>query len=491
MIYNQILSIANTSRTVGVVLQRISIAASTSIRPRLHSPLRSALRSAGSYVLAVAALTSLAGCGNTYRPVVSAINPVGPAGQPQKFAVAVSTPSASSPGLVTIVDYSGDTVLITANVGVNPYYFNLNSSGTTGYTLNSDGTVTSFDISTQLQTRDVLQTTLLSGANPASVFVTGGTVYIPEPGRNAIAELQGSPATLRQELPVAANAVYVVGINNGARLYALSQGTAGSVGQAAAIDTATTTITTTIPVGRGPVYGVMTADGKRAFVMNQLDNTVSVINAQTNQLDTPNGTIPVGVNPLWADFAPTRSELVVANAGNGTTPGSVTLINIPLCSAAALPTNPNCSATNPVDSTDFGKVIANIPTGLNTVMVSVLQDGTRAYVANTGDPTLPCAAPPAVPGVSTICSISVVNLTTNTVTQTLYALPDSQCTSVTTPAICGHPAYIVATTGAPTGKVYVVSRDSNNMSVIRTDTDTVTTTIPLQGKGVSVRLTTQ
>lgn len=469
----------------------MSIATGTSIRPRPHHRLRSALRSAGGYAFAVAALTSLVGCGNTYRPVVSAINPVGPAGQPQKFAVAVSAPSPSSPGLVTIVDYSGDTVLITANVGVNPYYFNLNSSGTTGYTLNADGTVTSFDVSTQLQTRDVLQTTLLSGANPASVFVTGGTVYIPEPGRNAVAELQGSPATLRQELPVAPNAIYVVGINNGPRLYALSQGTGGGPGQAAAIDTSTNTITTTIPVGRAPVYGVMTADGKRAFVMNRLDNTVSVINAQTNLLDTPNATIPVGVGPLWADFAPTRSELVVANAGNGITPGSVTLVNIPLCSVAALPTNPNCNATNPVDSVDFGKVLANITTGINTVMVSVLQDGTRAYVANTGDPTLPCAAPPAVAGVSTVCSVSVVNLTTNTVTQTLYALPDSQCTSVTNPAICGHPAYIVATTGAPTGKVYVVSRDSNNMSVIRTDTDTVTTTIPLQGRGVAVRITAQ
>jgi len=41
----------------------------------------------------------------------------------------------------------------------------------------------------------------------------------------------------------------------------------------------------------------------------------------------------------------------------------------------------------------------------------------------------------------------------------------------------------------PTGKVYVVAKDSTVMTVIETDTDSVDTTIPLQGYGVSVRVT--
>ena len=82
----------------------------------------------------------MAGCGNTYRPVVATIGVVGPAGQPTKYAIAVSSPSATSNGLMTMVDFSGDTVLVTATLGVDPYYLALNSSGTTGYTLNSDKT---------------------------------------------------------------------------------------------------------------------------------------------------------------------------------------------------------------------------------------------------------------------------------------------------------------------------------------------------------------
>jgi YVTN family beta-propeller protein len=107
-------------------------------------------------------------------------------------------------------------------------------------------------------------------------------------------------------------------------------------------------------------------------------------------------------------------------------------------------------------------------------MVTVLSDYTRAYVANAGVAGLPCAANGvAVPGVSTSCTVSVVNLSTNTVTATI--------------PINGHPAYIASSNSTPTGKVYVVCNDSQVMTVITTDTDSVSTTVALQGYGVSVR----
>jgi YVTN family beta-propeller protein len=418
------------------------------------------------FALAVAGLASFTGCGNTYRPVVTAINPVGPAAQPQKFAIAVSTTGTTSPGLATIVDFAGDTVLITANIGVSPYYFATDAAGNTGYTLNGDGTITSFDISTSLLSSQVLQTTLIAGANPVSIFPQTTNSYIPEPGRNAVAVLLGTPPALKQELPIASGftPVYVVGTSTASRAYSINQAVGGGNGQAAGIETTTNTLSSTIPVGNTPVYGVMTADGKRAFIMNQGDNTVSVINVQTNQLDVvPAGaTNPIsvgpGTGPLWADFAVTRNELVVANAGNGTTPGSVSIINIPLCNATALPTNPNCDPTNPADATGFGQVLANVPVGVNPRMVAVLSDGTRAYVVNQADST-----------------VSVVNLTTNTVTKT-----------ISVPATI-HPNFIAVIAGTPTGKVYVTSPESETMTIIRTDTDVVDTTIPLQGKGVMVR----
>jgi len=453
-------------------------------------------------------MASVIGCGNTYRPVVSAINPVGPAAQPQKFAVAISTTGTTAhptPGLVTFIDFSGDTVLITAQIGVNPYYLILNSGGNTGYTLNSDHTLTTFDISTSLLQSQVLQTTLLPGANPVSIFPEGANTYVTDPGLSAISQFVGQPLSLQQELvPPALLAcppstpstpVYTVGIASAPRIYAISEPVVPSAcpGQVSTIETASNTIDPTpIPVGINPVYGVMTADAKRAFIMNQGDGTVSVINAQTNLLDiVPAGAtnpIKVGTSPLWADFAPTRNEMVVANAGDGVHAGSVSIISIPLCSAAALPTNPNCDPNNPVDAVGFGTVLATVPVGINPRMVGVLQDTTnsRAYVVNGGNPNLPCAAPTAALPLGN-CTVSVINLTTNTVTATI-PLPVSPITGGA-PNINGHPNYIAVTSGTPTGKVYVTSPESNFMTVIRTDIDTVDLTIPLQGNGVSVRVT--
>ena len=518
-------------------LARIEAAASTQSRPRrspfrfvvqvfapltfpfstftfpAFAPFRSAsqtLRAASRFAFAATLLTLVAGCGNTYRPVVSAINPVGPAAQPQKFAVAISSPGGTSPGLVTFVDFSGDSILITANVGVDPYYLVLNSGGTIGYTLNGDGTLTSFGISTALLSSQIFQTTLLNSNNvvPASLFPQGTFTYVSQPnnnpgaayttpplGRNSIAEFTGgSPLSLQQELPIntAYSPIYVAGITGGSRSFAISQAINGGPGQVATIENTTTATIDPNPitVGRGPVYGVETADARRVFIMNQTDGTVSVINAQTNGLDiVPSGAtnpITVGTSPLWADFAPTRNELVVANAGDGVNPGSVSIVSIPLCTATTQVTNPNCDINNPVDANGFGTVLATVPVGVNPRMVGVLQDGTRAYVVNGGDPTQPCG--PAVGSLPPNCSVSVVNLTTNTVTSTIPL--------VTTPIVPGvtltnngHPNYIAVTTGTPTGKVYVTSPESDFMTVIRTDIDAVDTTIPLQGAGVSVRVT--
>jgi DNA-binding beta-propeller fold protein YncE len=398
-----------------------------------------------------------------------------------------------NPGLVTFVDFAGDTVLITASIGVDPYYLILNSGGQTGYTLNSDHTLTTFDIDTSLLSSSILQTTLLPNANPASIFPEGANTYVSDPGLQSVSQFTGQPLNLQQQLSIdpAFTPVYTVGIASAPRVYAISQRNGGGLGQVSTIETSSNTIDPNpIPVGQSPVYGVMTNDAKRAFIMNQGDGTVSVINAQTNQLDVvPAGAtnpITVGASPLWADFAPSRNEMVVANEGDKVTPGSVSIISIPLCSANALPTNPNCDVNNPVDAIGFGTVLATVPVGINPVMVGVLQDGTRAYVVNSGNPNLPCAAPTTALPLGN-CTVSVINLNTNTVTATI-PIPTQPGLGPTV-VQNGHPNYIAVTTGSPTGKIYVTSPESNFMTVLRTDTDAVDTTIPLQGNGVSVRVT--
>jgi DNA-binding beta-propeller fold protein YncE len=443
-----------------------------------------------SFLAAGAGCFALAGCGSQYRPVVSSINPVGPAAQPTKYAVAISVPSATAPGLVTLVDVSGDTILDTTALGVNPYYLVLDTGGTTGYTLNGDGTLTSFPLSTSLIASNVAETTLLPATNgttelPVSLTPQGTYIYLAEPGRNALAELQvqGTSPAVKQELPTGANTIYTVSATNAPRVYSISSGTAGGPGYVSGIETTTNTISNTIPVGVNPVYGVMTSDARRAFILNQGSNTVSVVNAQTNALDTftvngvVTGTIPVGVGPVWADFAPTLSEMLVVNQGSGTAAGSVSVVNIPFCSQTTVVTNPNCDPANPVDAVGFGQVLATIPVGINPIMISVLQDGTKAYVANQGNASQGIAG-----------SVSVINLLNDTVEATIAGGVSSNANDQ---LVHGHPNYIAGTTGTPTGKVYVTAPDSNDLTILRTDVDTVETHLPLQGAGVSVRVNRQ
>ena len=450
------------------------------------------LRATLTSVSALAVL-ALAGCGASYRPVVSAISPVGPAAQPQKYALAISTnPNAN--GLVTFVDFSGDTILDTTALGFVPYYFALDATNSFGYTLNCDGTLNTFTISTNLIQSQVLQTTLLpnipgfQAANlpcpttpTNSIYSQGSSIYVTELGRGALAQLQGQPSAIKQEIPTGANTIYTVGAVGSPRAYSIVQGaTTTAQGHVAAIETTTQTLSATLPVGNNPIYGVMTADSRRAFIMNEGSNSVSVINSQTNALDTFNigatvtSTIPVGVAPVWADFAPTLAEMVVVNQGNGTSPGSLSIISIPLCNAFTVTSNPNCDTANPVDAAGFGTVLATVPVGINPIQVAVLADGSRAYVANAGNSAA------GIPG-----SISVVNLTSNTVTATI---PAGNSTVAGDALVHGHPNWIAVTNGTPTGKVYVTAGDSTDLTVIRTDIDAVSTHVALQGFGVSVRV---
>jgi len=508
LIYNQALN--------NIVVSPKNLRKSIAVGAVLHSDrtpaAASRLRAATRTIAVAFATLSLVACGNTYRPVVSSINPVGPAGQPTKYAVAISSTGASTPGLVTLIDFSGDTVVNTTLIGVNPKYFQLASNGFEGYTLNGDGTLTSFAVSSSLLASQVLQSTLFANSNPISLYSQGTFTYIVEAGRNAVAEMTGTPLAIQQELPTGPNTIYTVGASSSPRAYALVEGSStSSHGVAVPIEVASNTTDSPLPVGIAPVYGVMTADSRRAFILNSGSSSiagssnVTVINAQTNALDTfytngcnpattvppavcsPTSTISVapGTAPIWADFAPTLSEVLIANQGDQVHPGSVTIASIPLCSQTTVTSNPNCDTNNPVDATGFGQVVANIPVGINPIMIAVLQDGSEAFVANAGNPSLPCALPTGTNPPN--CSVSIINLATNTVVATVPAI---ESVNEADGYVHGRPNWIAVTTGTPTGKAYVTAGDSTDISIIRSDNNLLQTHLPLQGFGVAVRMNT-
>jgi DNA-binding beta-propeller fold protein YncE len=439
---------------------------------------------------ALLVLLGAAGCGSQYRPVINPVVPTGPAAQPAASVVVFSQPGLSpsdlpttqppcpssgaypNTGVVTILNFAGDSVMALANVGNGPLGFTVDPSGSTAYSENCDGTISAVPISNALQTNKVGSSTLLTGAVPINSLVAGTSQYVIEQGRDAVAVMSGAPPALKQEVPVAPAVINATGVGNSQRVYSISQGNINTpgfawgtcanpsavsvTGEADAIEVSTFTISARLPLGICPVYGVSSSDGRRAFILNRGSGTVTVINSQLNTLDTAlnatgtinlcGGTTPCNAGPVYAELYTPASQLVVSNYDNNT----VSVIDV------SLDVYGN-------DSPTFGKVLATVPVGSHPAAVTVLQDGSRAYTANEADGT-----------------VTVVNLTSFTAQKTI------QLGSGVT-----NPRSIISTYNYPAGKVYVVSQNSPNVTIIRTDTDVVSATVQVQGNVVDVRATTQ
>jgi YVTN family beta-propeller protein len=479
--------------------------------------------------LAAAALLVLVGttgCGSQYRPVITPVQPTGPAAQPTAYAVVFSQPglvpptqlSASAvpcpgssfgnsgfaeyanPGVVTILDFSGDSVTAQAQLGVGPLTFALDSAGANAYSLNCDNTISTVPIEPSLQTKLVLRSTLFADAVPLNALAVTGAQYIVEQGRNSVGAFTGSPAALKQEVSVAPSVISVTGIPAAQRVYAISQGNSSSSGslawgqcstpssvsvdgEADAIEVATNTISSRLALGVCPVYGVTSADGQRTFIMNRGSGTITVINDQLNALDntpnpnfnngpntnlgpnatinlcstTPAATTPCGAGPVFGQVYTTGNLLVTSNYDNST----ITVIDVSLDIYGN-------------DSPTFGKVLAIVPVGKNPAALTILQDGSRVYTANEGDGT-----------------VTVVNLQSFTSQATIAVQGTPTSNNTITGTLIPQPRTIDSAYNYPIGKVYVTAQNSPYVTIIRTDTDVVSATVQVQGNVVDLHTTAQ
>ncbi|KAA6464971.1 YncE family protein [Acidobacteria bacterium AB60] len=449
----------------------------------------SSLRTGQAHVRLVQASTVLltgaliAGCGAGYRPVVSPINPSGPASQPQTFVGVVSSPSPTAPGVLSVVDYAGDTIMAQAPIGPGPLSFTLDETGSNGYTVNSDGTLTNFQVSSSFQAKNIQYTTLPATANVVNLFTPSAGIWTADLTGNVIDVLTGFPGTFKLAVPVATTPVTIVGPGVvGQRNYAIAQDlsdttgvlcnvsprTVTASGEADAIEQASFTVSNKIPLGKCPVYALETPDSKRVFVLNRGDDTITVINSQNNTLDActpfPNqsgqtvtchpslplstsagltGTnAPAIAGPVYAEYNAATAQLVVADYDGN----AVSVIDVSLDIYGN-------------DSPTFGTTYT-IPVGASPASVTALFDGSRAYTANQADGT-----------------VTEVNLVSHTPIKTL--------------PVNGHPRTVASVQNSLYGKVYVASPDSPYLTIIRTDQDIIDATVLVQGNIVDVRASNQ
>jgi DNA-binding beta-propeller fold protein YncE len=508
---------------------------------------RTLLAQAGG-ALAIAVL--IAGCGDNYRPTVTPIYSTGPAAQPTSYVVVVSTTGVSADGVVTLIDYSGDSILTEATIGPGPTAFTLDELGATGYTLDSDGTLSNFAITTSLQTKNVSFSTVSPCSHLVNLMPPSSGLWAIDLNTqtsqstssncqntlsNDVVDIfQGSPQAFKLAIPVAVPVapasttaatmpVFIAGSPSlsGQREYVLSQNVPDSplalqteavtcnnpanfasvsTGVAIPIEISSNTTDPAIPVGKCPVFAVPSSDQQRLFILNRGDDTITVINARNNTLDTctpfqnqngqtvnchptlplslsavsainaqcaiskstlppcggpPNGTagMTATAGPVYAEYNQATQQLVVSNYDGGT----ISVIDVSLDEYG------NDSSTS---GTTYTVSVGNTATP-NPASVTVLYDGTKAYTANQND------------GVQN-GTVTVVNLSTHTVEKTI--------------TVVGHPRTVVNTQNSEYAKIYTGSPDSPYITIIEsspTVTDLVDTTVLVDGTVVDVRTTSQ
>jgi len=183
------------------------------------------------------------------------------------------------------------------------------------------------------------------------------------------------------------------------------------------INTATNTVTTTIPVGLSPVGVVFSPDRSRAYAANSGDGTVSVINTASNAV-VATVTLASGASPFKLAITPDGKSLYVADLGSS----AVSVINT---------ANNTVSAVIPINSLGSDVV--------------VLPNGTKAYVADI------------------FGNVTVINTSTNTVVGPLINL-----------SVPG-PSTIFLSVTPDGGHIYAGSGGGSTVEVIDTTTNSVTT----------------
>ncbi|MGB9938963.1 PGF-pre-PGF domain-containing protein [Methanosarcina sp.] len=241
--------------------------------------------------------------------------------------------------------------------------------------------------------------------------------YITNYYSNNVSVIDTATNTVTATIPVGSDPMGVAVTTDGTKVYVANENSSS----VSVIDTATNTVTTTVNVGNAPEGVAVTPDGKKVYVANSDDNTTSVIDTSSN---TVTATVPVAIYPSGVAVTPDGKKVYVASS--------------------AYMENLTYSSTVSVIDTAKNTVTSTVNVGAGSIGVSVVPDGSKVYVANGNDNT-----------------VSVIDTTTNKVTATLNV---------------GSFPFGVAVT--PDGrKVYVANSDDNTTSVIDTTTNIVTATV--------------
>jgi YVTN family beta-propeller protein len=299
------------------------------------------------------------------------------------------------------------------------------------------------------------------------------------------------------------------------------------------------TVSEYLPIVAGPITTIALLPGSHpVFVSSAQTGVMYVINSGANSLCPTTGsisTIPistlnvtstvcVGVNPTSMVQVPGGNFIYVLNAGNSTTPASLSLFTPGNLTTTATITSANGLGANPVSlaaSTDGNWVFvatqgsgggpgaldvisagqasvgASVPLGVQPTFSTVDPFLNRLYVTNTGDNTVSVfdvtnvnlSNQPAIPTLATVTvGTGPIGLTAladgtkfyvaNTGSDDVTVVSASSYSVLGTVALAAGADPVWIASDPTASKVYVANQGTTNTTIIQTSNNTITLSIP-------------
>jgi len=205
---------------------------------------------------------------------------------------------------VTVIDTTTFKIITVIPVGFLAFEATASPDGRVVY-VTSESSVYVIDTATNAVT-----TVIPVGEFPQGIAFTpdGSKAYVANSASNTVSVIDTATRTVTDTIPLQEGSfpTEVAAGPNGSRVYVINS----SLASVSVIDTTTNTVVATIPVGESPYGVVVSPNGSRAYVSNSASNTVSVINTATN---TVVATIPVGASPKGIDIGPEGIQVYVVN----------------------------------------------------------------------------------------------------------------------------------------------------------------------------------
>jgi YVTN family beta-propeller protein len=231
---------------------------------------------------------------------------------------------------------------------------------------------------------------------PQPVFVNStqnNAMYVANYNSNSVFALSVSANAVTNSTPVGVHPVSLAQLPNGNKLYVANQGTSqatSSVSSLNAVNLSPNPVTGF--TGTNPVWIVARGDSQEIYVLTQGDGQLVTIDTAT---DTVSSSLPVGAGANFIFFDPNLNRLYVTN---------------PLTSTVYVFSDTGGAGDTPVQlaAISFAVGSAPCPSGCAPTSVTALADGTRFYVASLQQPAGACPDP-TVTGACVIPGLTVFN----------------------------------------------------------------------------------